>query len=207
MRKQTRIRLAGLAAGGWLAGTKLASAAPNNEMPDIGANRLDGGMTGYLIWVIVALLLVIGLIVLLIKWLSVRSRGWGLSRSLRSLGGMPLGQNKSLQVVELAGRIYIVGVGDSITLLDKIEDPEKAQEIVRSLEQQHGRSWNPQPLTDFINRFRNRKSPDQPTNEPWRQAASFQEMLQNRLKSQADRKQKMEELLREQNHNDRLLDE
>ena len=53
-----------------------------------------------------------------------RNRGWGTNRALRSLGGIPLGQNKSLQVVELSGRVYVVGVGDSITLLDKIDDPE-----------------------------------------------------------------------------------
>lgn len=197
-------RLAGLAVSGWLTTASLASAANGNDegKPDVGAG------IGYLIWVIVALLLVIGLIVLLIKWLASRNRGWGTNRALRSLGGIPLGQNKSLQVVELSGRLYVVGVGESITLLDKIDDPDTAAAILDAIEQQNGRNWNTPTMADFLARLRGKQSPQEPTDEQWQSSnVSFKELLDNGMKRQADRKQKVEELLKEQNHNDRLLDE
>ncbi|QHT60707.1 flagellar protein [Paenibacillus lycopersici] len=197
-------RLAGLAVSGWLTTASLASAANGNDegKPDVGAG------IGYLIWVIVALLLVIGLIVLLIKWLASRNRGWGTNRALRSLGGIPLGQNKSLQVVELSGRLYVVGVGESITLLDKIDDPDTAAAILDAIEQQNGRNWNTPTMADFLARLRGKQSSQEPTDEQWQSSnVSFKELLDNGMKRQADRKQKVEELLKEQNHNDRLLDE
>ncbi|BBH20862.1 hypothetical protein Back11_22070 [Paenibacillus baekrokdamisoli] len=201
MKQRNRFRLAGLAFVGSLLTSNEVHAAAVDEKPDFGPGA------GYLIWVIVALMLVIGLIILVIKWLSQRNRGWGTNRALRSLGGIPLGQNKSLQVVELSGRVYIVGVGENITLLDKIDEPEAALAIMDAIEQQNGRTWNKSSLTDFFDRFRNRKSGNEPTNEPWQAATSFQEMLKDKMKLQSDQKQKALDLLKEQNHNDRLLDE
>lgn len=203
------MRLAGLAVSVWLTTASLASAAgagaggsQEEGAPDVGAG------IGYLIWVIVALLLVVGMIVLLIRWLAARNRGWGANRSLRSLGGIPLGQNKSLQVVELSGRVYVVGVGDTITLLDKIDDPEAAAAVLADMEQQASRAWSAPTMTDFLKRLRNKQQASGPSEEPWQSSAvSFKELLNNGMKRQADRKQKVEELLKEQNHNDRLLDE
>lgn len=210
MIQRNRLRLAALALGGWLASANAALAESSNNTvesePYTGVVQ-GPDMTGYLIWVTVALALVIGLIVLLIKWLAKRNQGWGANRTLRSLGGIPLGQNKSLQVVELSGRIYVVGVGESVTLLDKIDDPLAAQAVLDSMEQQSARTWSAASVTDFLDRFRNRKSDPGPTGEPWQEASSFQELLQSKMKRQSDQKQKVEELLKRENHNDRLLDE
>lgn len=201
MKQWNRFRLAGLAFFGWLLMSKIAHAETEVEKPDFGPGA------GYLIWVIIALMLVIGLIILVIKWLSQRNRGWGTNRALRSLGGIPLGQNKSLQVVELSGRVYIVGVGDNITLLDKIDEPEDALAVMDAIEQQNSRTWSTPSLTNLFERFRNRNNKDEPTSEPWQAAASFQELLQDKMKRQSDQKQKTMDLLKEQNHNDRLLDD
>ncbi|AZN40864.1 flagellar biosynthetic protein FliO [Paenibacillus albus] len=198
-----KYRLAGLTISGWLVTASLASADPSAEdgKPVIGTN------IGYYVWVIVALMIVIGLILLVIKFLASRNRGWGTSRALRTLGGIPLGQNKSVQVIELAGRVYVVGVGEDITLLDKIEDPELAGSVLAAIEQQNGRAWNSPTITDFLSKFRKNAKADEPTSEPWQEAVSFKELLNNGMMRQSGQKQKVEELLHEQKQNDRLLDE
>ncbi|MBW7473287.1 flagellar biosynthetic protein FliO [Paenibacillus oenotherae] len=210
MIQRNRLRLAALALGGWLVSANAAMAESSNVTfdADKSSGLIEGpDMTGYLIWVTIALALIIGLIILVIKWLAKRNQGWGTNRTLRSLGGIPLGQNKSLQVVELSGRIYVVGVGESVTLLDKIDDPQTAQAVLDSMEQQNARAWSAPSFTDFLNRFRNRNSESGPTSEPWQEASSFQELLQNKMKRQSAQKQKVEDLLKKENHNDRLLDE
>ncbi|NBD22457.1 flagellar biosynthetic protein FliO [Paenibacillus glycinis] len=193
-------RLAGLAVFGWLTTASLASAAVGAA--DEGKPEIGTGI-GYLIWVIVALLIVIGLIVLLIKYLASRNRGWGTNKALRSLGGIPLGQNKSLQVVELSGRLYVVGVAEAITMLDKIEDPDAVASIMDAIEQQNGRTWSTPTIADFLGRLRNKQQPSRPSEDDWQSSVSFKELLNNGMKRQADQKQKVEELLKEQNHNDR----
>lgn len=85
----------------------------------------SGGMTGSVVWVLVSLALVIGLITLLIRWLSKRSQLMGGARALEQLGGLTLGPNKSIQVIEAAGRIYVVGVGENVTLLDRFPAGKK----------------------------------------------------------------------------------
>jgi flagellar protein FliO/FliZ len=179
-----------------------------------GINNLDtppdlsggGSLAGSLVWVIVALLLVIGLIVLFIKILSARNRSWGINRTLRSLGGVTVGQNKSLQIVEFAGRLYIVGVGDEVTLLDKIEDPDTAASIIAMMEEQTSKSWSPATVSDLWNKFRNRGKATESEQEPWNSNA-FQEMLDENLQRQADHKKQVKTLLNESNQRDRLGDE
>lgn len=164
-------------------------------------------MTGYLIWVVFVLLMVTVLIVIVIRWLALRNRTLITNRALRSLGGVPLGANKSLQIIDLSGRLYVVGVGENVALLDKIDDPEEARAIMEALEQQQFQSWNPASVKEWFDRLRNRNKTVEPGKELWQEPDSFQSLLQTRLQKQSDRRQEVESMLKDQNHNDRLSDE
>lgn len=166
-------------------------------------------IAGSLVWVIISLAIVIFLIVVVIKWLSQRNRSWGANRSLRSLGGIALGQNNSLQVIEIAGRVYIVGVGESITLIDKLDDPETALAVISALERQPESVWLQNVLSLLVKKVggRNEQAGPEPSNEQWNQTSSFQDMLQDKLNQQADRKQQLESLLHDSKTNERLMDD
>ncbi|MFF2089021.1 FliO/MopB family protein [Paenibacillus sp. NPDC058174] len=168
----------------------------------------SGNLTGSMIWVVISLFLVIGLIVVVMKFLSQKSRVWGTNRSLRSLGGVALGQNNSLQVVELAGRLYIVGVGENVTLLDKVESGEQAQQIIAALERQSSGSWSGGSVSELLGRFRKRGTEAESPEGQWNtDSASFQAMLNDKLNRQADRKQQLESLLKDDKPNERLMDD
>ncbi|WP_179090171.1 flagellar biosynthetic protein FliO [Paenibacillus sp. FSL H8-0548] len=169
----------------------------------------NSNLAGSLIWVIISLAIVIVLIILVIKFLSQRSQRWGTNRSLRSLGGLALGQNNSLQVIEIAGRIYIVGIGENITLIDKIEDPEQVHAIIAVLERQHETAWSKDHLSQLLVKLKNRngKSEPEPSNEQWNKTDSFQQLLHNKLSEQAERKQQLEDLLYDSKSNERLMDD
>ncbi|MGO4106836.1 flagellar biosynthetic protein FliO [Paenibacillus sp. YAF4_2] len=179
------------------------AAAAGNEN-DQGPMAGTDSYAGSIIWVIISLIIVIGLIILLIKWLSQRNRVWGTNRAVRSLGGVALGQNNSLQVIELSGRLYVVGVGENVTLLDKIEDVQQVQAILASLDRQsNGAVWSTNTITDFLKRFRKQEpsSGEDLTDEQWNmQSSSFQSLLNQNLSKQADRKQQLESLLKESKH-------
>ncbi len=187
-------------------------AAANSNTSGVALDPIPGSqpgdMLGSMVWVIASLVIVIALIVLVIKWLSNRSRAWGANRSMRSLGGVALGQNASMQVVEIAGRIYVVGVGETITLLDKFEDPEQVASVIAALEKQAEGAWTAKELTSLIGRWRKGRSEEkQPTDERWNESASFQQLLQNKLSQQAGRKEQIENLFNKQNTNERLMDD
>lgn len=182
-----------------------SSANNDEQMVFTGSNDLAGS----LVWVIISLAIVIVLIIFVIKWLSQRNRMWGTNRSLRSLGGIALGQNNSLQVVEIAGRIYIVGVGENITLIDKLDDSEQVKAVIASLERQQESAWSKDFATQLLNKLRdrNKKNEPEPSNEQWNKTSSFQDLLQNKLTQQADRKQQLESLLHDSKSNERLMDD
>lgn len=182
-----------------------SSANNDEQMVFTGSNDLAGS----LVWVIISLAIVIVLIIFVIKWLSQRNRMWGTNRSLRSLGGIALGQNNSLQVVEIAGRIYIVGVGENITFIDKLDDSEQVKAVIASLERQQESAWSKDFATQLLNKLRdrNKKNEPEPSNEQWNKTSSFQDLLQNKLTQQADRKQQLESLLHDSKSNERLMDD
>lgn len=180
------------------------AAAAGSEGNDVSPMEGTSSYTGNIIWVIISLFIVIGLIILLIKWLSQRNRAWGTNRAVRSLGGVALGQNNSLQVVELSGRLYVVGVGENVTLLDKIDDAEQVQAILQSLDRQsNAAGWSANTISDFLKRFRKEETGkgEDLTEGQWNmQATSFQSLLNQNLSKQADRKQQLESLLKESKH-------
>lgn len=171
------------------------------EPPDLGS----------VIWVIVSLAIVIALIILLIKWLSSRNRSWGMNRSLRSHGGIAIGQNHSIQVIEIAGRIYIVGSGESITLLDKFDDPQEVSDIIESLSRKPKPedAWGQNLLSQLADRLKNRngRQEAEPAKEQWNSASSFQQLLQEKLSSQEKQKRQLESLLNDSTKNERLMDD
>ncbi|MFC4775383.1 flagellar biosynthetic protein FliO [Paenibacillus sp. GCM10023252] len=168
----------------------------------------SGNLLGSFIWVIVSLVIVITLIIFVIKWLSQRNRVWGSNqRSLRTLGGIALGQNKSMQVIELGGKLYVVGVGEEITLLDKIDKPEEVELIVDMFEQKASNNWQGSNLGTLINKLRDRVGRQSESKEEWNTQSSFQHVLQDKLNQQATHKQKLESLLKDSKSDDRLMDD
>ncbi|WP_168122242.1 flagellar biosynthetic protein FliO [Paenibacillus sp. HB172176] len=164
-------------------------------------------LLGNIVWVIVALAIVVALMILVIKWLSIRSKQWGANRAMRTLGGVSLGQSSSMQVVEIADRIYIVGVGESITLIDKIDDPELVSAVYASFERKSQQTWNSQDIAGVLRKLlkRNKEQSAVDTRDA-DEASSFQQLLQRKLSNQSSRKQQLESLLQEQKKNERLID-
>lgn len=86
-------------------------------------------------------LLVIGLLYMVLQFLSKRNRLLPSNGPILSLGGQPLGNNKSLQVMLIGQTIYIVGVGDTVTLMRTISEGEEYQSLLESFEN-HSQSEN-----------------------------------------------------------------
>jgi len=170
-----------------------------DELPDTSSL----GSVWDLIRVLVVLGLIIGLIVLVLRFLAKRNRGWGMNRSLRSLGGYPLGTNKSMQIVEWNGRIYVLGVGENITLLESITD----QELVDALLAEHeaGMTNMGPALPDWLRKWTERNKPQSEDLASTTAGAdsSFEKSLENRLRELSERRQKAEQLLEDNRSEDR----
>jgi len=148
-----------------------------------------------LIWVLFVLGVIVFLIVLLLRFFAKRNRGWWMNRSLRSLGGLPLGTNKSLQIVEWSGRIYVLGVGDDVTLLDAIAEPEAVAAILAEYDASMAHAGN--PLPEWLRKWKARggSGNEETALRKTDGAPTFEQTLEHRLRQLSERKQQVEQLL------------
>lgn len=124
-----------------------------------------------------------------------------MNRSLRSLGGLTLGTNKSLQVVEWNGRIYVVGVGENVTLLESISDPETVAALLA--EHDAASTTNAPALPAWLRGWSERLSrsgasganPGEKAAVESDNAATFEQTLEQRLRQLSERRQRVEQLL------------
>jgi flagellar protein FliO/FliZ len=154
--------------------------------------------TGNFIEVIVTLAVIVGLIVLLIRFLAAKNKRWSGERSLRVHAGVTLGQHKSLQIIEIGDAVYIVGVGENVTLLDKIDDPQRAFDLLSSLEVKPSAAAGTivTTLAQILGRLR-KPTPAQPEVESWQSNEAFRDLLSKKLQGIGNRKETMKAYMEE----------
>ncbi|GCL71374.1 flagellar biosynthetic protein FliO [Paenibacillus sp. JMULE4] len=153
--------------------------------------------------VILFLVLIIGIFFIIMKVISQQKNKFLSGRTLRSLGGLPLGPNKSIQIVEIGNALYVVGIGENIQLLDKITDEAEVAHIAEMMAS--GTAFTGPSfasLGEFMKKLRHRPQVD----EEMEVTASFQQVFQTKMQQMTDRKKMMEEMLKQENNSDRLND-
>lgn len=159
---------------------------------------------GMIVKVIFFLGLIILLFFVLIKYIAKKNKGAMFGNSIRSLGGVPLGQNKSIQIVEVGHSLLIVGVGENIQLLDKINDADEVAYISELLHSSQDDRIGFGSLSKWISNLPGRKKD---VEEEVEITSSFQQVFQDRMQRVTERNKNAHEWLSDQKQTDRLNDE
>jgi len=179
-----------------------ASSSDNSKQLELdGPQKIGDGYFGDLIWVLLVLVFVIVLLYYTVKFLGNKNKSFLSPKGIRSLGGIGVGSNSSVQVLHISGRIYIIGVGQQVTLLDKETDPEIVAEIIESFSTPT--QTNFVSFKDWVSGLRRNKQSHELDADgvEWNQSNtnSFESLLQSKLDKQAERKQQLESLLKNNN--------
>lgn len=83
---------------------------------------------------IFALIFVVALLFGLLKFINSRNRQFDKNRLMKNMGGLPLGQHKSIQLVHVGNTYYLIGVGEEIRLLKEITDEEEIATLIEYYE-------------------------------------------------------------------------
>nr|WP_285891115.1 flagellar biosynthetic protein FliO [Paenibacillus pasadenensis] len=141
--------------------------------------------------------------------MSKRSQLWSGPRAMKSLGGLTLAQGKSIQLVEAAGRIYVLGVGDDVAALDVISDPEAVEAVRKQLAAQEAAAAA-RPAAEWMKLLQDKltgsKAPEASSGEGT-DAKRFETMLQQKLEQQSRQQEELEQLLQETRDRERLREE
>ena len=179
-----------------------SSSSDDSNINDVGVpSKVGSNYVWDLLWVLLALVVVIFLMYLSVKFLSNKNKSFLSPKGIRSLGGIGVGSNSSVQVLHISGRIYIVGVGQQVTLLDKETDPEVVADIIENFSTTN--QTNFVSVKDWISNLRRDKQQEDKDvyNADWNSenTSSFENLLQSKLDKQVERKQQLESLLKDNN--------
>ena len=110
----------------------------------------DKSLTGTIAKLIFYLLLILGMIYGLIKFLALKQQKMQPNQAVKLMGGTPLGNNKSLQLVKVGEKVYLLGVGDQVTLIKEFSGTDEIGAIEQDLEQQSVQFSNPLAKLPFL---------------------------------------------------------
>lgn len=140
-----------------------------------------------LIKMALALLLVLALIYFLLKFLNKRNN-LSQQKSLQNLGGISVGPSKSVQIIRVGKKLYLIGVGENVDMLKEITDESLIEELLdQSVEK------NDFQFGTILSKFskvtqKDDENSTQPTDQP------FKEMFSNEL---ASLKEKRSDLIKQ----------
>lgn len=94
----------------------------------------ENASVGISVWdfvkMILATIFVVALLYFVLKFVNKKSTLFKSSQLIENLGGVPLGSNRSVQIVKIGNRLLIVGVGENIQLLKEIENEEEYRQLL-----------------------------------------------------------------------------
>nr|GGG68948.1 hypothetical protein GCM10011398_11110 [Virgibacillus oceani] len=117
----------------------LENSTSNESEPDDSAANTkvneDNGLSIFtLIKLFFSLLIVLGLIYALLKFLNKRNKLFQKVKALENLGGISVGPNKSIQIVRVGGKFYLIGVGENVEMLHEVTDQEVINDLLHNNE-------------------------------------------------------------------------
>lgn len=80
---------------------------------------------------IASLLFVGAILYFLLQFLKKKNQAFQRGHIISNLGGTSVGSNKSIQIVKVGSKLYIVGVGENVQLLSEITDPEEIKSMLQ----------------------------------------------------------------------------
>ncbi len=134
---------------------------------------------GDYIKMILALLLVVGLLFVVLRFLNSKNRSFQQNRLIQNLGGMGVGQGKSVQLMQIGNSLYLVGIGDNITLLKEITDPNEIENLTSIYEEKATNGKAIPYILEMFQRFK--KGNDVTNNNHASSNTSFNETFQRKL--------------------------
>lgn len=125
----------------------VAEVLEGNEAPADSSNKrngdisVSGGSTlAMFVKLILALAAVLFLIYALMRVIQRKTESWPGGGKIENIGGVAVGPSKSVQLVKVGNRLFLIGVGEDVQLLKEIHDKDEVDELTRRPETADGQS-------------------------------------------------------------------
>ena len=156
----------------------------SNENTELLQQEEPGSLFFQIVRLVFALLLVVGLIYVFLYFLKRRNKFGNHIKSLENVGGISVGPNKTVQLIRLGDKLYLIGVAENVTLLEEVEDPALLEEIMRARAEQQSELDASKILSSVLKKNKKQKVEEDQFNRLFNQELN---RLQKTQKSIIDR--------------------
>ncbi len=125
-----------------------------------------------------ALLFVLALLIFVLKFINKRSLNYQQNSLVRNIGGVNLGAQKSVQLVQIGKSIFVVGVGEDVQLIKEIENPEEIEQIINNFNERQTLAGTSPYISELVKKLKSKMKNTEVTEHKQK---SFGEILNNKL--------------------------
>lgn len=109
--------------------------------------------------ILLALVFVIGLLLFVLKFLNKRNIKYQQNSVIKNVGGMSVGPQKSVQLLLIGNKIYVVGVGEDVHLLKEIDAQQDVEQLVKQIESNQSIGTSTPYIAELFKKFNKKDQP------------------------------------------------
>ncbi len=109
--------------------------------------------------ILLALVFVIGLLLFVLKFLNKRNIKYQQNSVIKNVGGMSVGPQKSVQLLLIGNKIYVVGVGEDVHLLKEIDAQQDVEQLVKQIESNQSIATSTPYIAELFKKFNKKDQP------------------------------------------------
>ncbi|HWK22273.1 MAG TPA: flagellar biosynthetic protein FliO [Ureibacillus sp.] len=126
-----------------------------------------------------ALVFVLALLLFVLKFLNKKSANYQQNSVVRNIGGISVGAQKSVQLLHIGDKLYIVGVGEDVQLIKEIDDPEEVEQLLQIYNDKQISGSSTPYIVDLVKKLKHKNTEEE--TEKTQSNPNFGEMLNKRL--------------------------
>ncbi|MBY6036081.1 flagellar biosynthetic protein FliO [Fictibacillus nanhaiensis] len=158
----------------------------------------EGGTFFMLVKLIFMLGIVLAILFFVLRFIQKKSVSFQDGKNLQSLGGIGVGQNRSVQLIKTGNTVLVLGVGDTVTLLKEITDEA---EVDAMLEQRPAQSVGT-VTSQLKSRLLNRNETETRSKDNVDPKTNFKNMLHSILNDKKEQRKEIEKAFEKGKHHE-----
>ena len=128
---------------------------------------------------IVSLIFVVALFYALMKFLNKKSLNYQHNQMVQNLGGISLGAQKSVQLLQVGKSLYLVGVGEDVQLLREITNQEEVEQLLAQYNERQEMAVSSPYITELLSKLK--KSSQETSSKREKTTDNFGELFEKKI--------------------------
>jgi flagellar protein FliO/FliZ len=143
--------------------------------------------------------IVLAILFFVLRFIQKKSVSFQDGKNLQSLGGIGVGQNRSVQLIKTGNSVLVVGVGDTVTLLKEITNEDEVKMMLEQRPAQQVSTMANQLKSKWLNRQESSQKKDEVSKD---QTANFKNLLASLTNERKEQRKEIQKAFEEGKHHE-----